>query len=101
MLKVRVLTAVLLLPIALLVLFIFPEDSFAFGVGLIVLIGAWEWIRLSGAVNRLITLNLLLILAGALSLVVFSTSDLRPDNLIYWLYFLGRGSDNGHCVSYE
>ena len=66
MLKVRVLTAVLLLPIALLVLFIFPEDSFAFGVGLIILIGAWEWIRLSGAVHRLVTLNLLLILAGAL-----------------------------------
>ena len=66
MLKVRVLTAVVLLPVALLVLFIFPEHSFAFGVGLIVLIGAWEWIRLSGLVNRLITLNLLLILAGAL-----------------------------------
>ena len=72
MLKVRILTAVLLLPIALLVFFIFPEDSFAFGVGLILLIGAWEWIRLSGLVNRLIRLNLLLIFSGAL----------------VWLYFL-------------
>ena len=66
MLKVRVLTAVVLLPVALLVLFVFPEDAFAFSVGLVVLIGAWEWIRLSGVVNRLVTLNLLLILAGAL-----------------------------------
>ena len=66
MLKVRVLTAVVLLPVALLVLFVFPEDAFAFSVGLVVLIGAWEWIRLSGVVNRLVTLNLLLILAGTL-----------------------------------
>ena len=66
MLKVRVLTAVVLLPVALLVLFVFPEDAFAFSVGLVVLIGAWEWIRLSGVVNRLVTLNLLVILAGTL-----------------------------------
>lgn len=66
MLKVRVLTAMVLLPVALLVLFVFPEDAFAFSVGLVVLVGAWEWIRLSGVVNRLVTLNLLLILAGAL-----------------------------------
>ena len=48
MLKVRILTAAVLLPVALLVLFVLPEDAFAFSVGLIVLIGAWEWIRLSG-----------------------------------------------------
>ncbi|HBX26702.1 MAG TPA: phosphatidate cytidylyltransferase [Gammaproteobacteria bacterium] len=66
MLKARVLTAVVILPVALLVLFVFPEDAFAFSVGVIVLIGAWEWIRLSGVVNRLVTLYLLLILSGAL-----------------------------------
>ena len=66
MLKARVLTAVVLLPIALLVIFVFPEHTFAFSVGLIVLTGAWEWIRLSGILNRLVTLNLLLILAATL-----------------------------------
>ena len=66
MLKVRILTAVVMLPVALLVLFVFSEDAFAFSVGVIVAIGAWEWIRLSGVVNRLVTLYLLLILSGAL-----------------------------------
>ena len=66
MLKVRILTAVVMLPVAVLVLFVFSEDAFAFSVGVIVAIGAWEWIRLSGVVNRLVTLYLLLILSGAL-----------------------------------
>lgn len=66
MLKVRILTAVVMLPVAVLVLFVFSEDAFAFSIGVIVAIGAWEWIRLSGVVNRLVTLYLLLILSGAL-----------------------------------
>lgn len=47
MLKARVITALVLLPVALLILFVLPEDAFAMSVGLIVLVGAWEWIRLS------------------------------------------------------
>ncbi len=63
MLKARILTSLVMLPAALMVLFVLPEDAFAICVGLIVLIGAWEWIRLSGLAGQILT--------GAL-LVVFS-----------------------------
>lgn len=48
MLKLRMLTAFGLLPIALAILFLLPELWFAISVGLILLVGAWEWTRLSG-----------------------------------------------------
>ena len=41
--------------IALSILFVVPEDAFAMCVGLIVLVGAWEWIRLSGFGGQLLT----------------------------------------------
>jgi phosphatidate cytidylyltransferase len=66
MLKARVLTALVMLPIALLVLFVLPEDAFAVCIGLIVLVGAWEWIRLSGPVSQLLTLTLLVVFSGVL-----------------------------------
>jgi phosphatidate cytidylyltransferase len=66
MLKARVLTALVMLPIALLILFVLPEDAFAVCIGLIVLVGAWEWIRLSGLVNQLLTLILLVGFSGVL-----------------------------------
>jgi phosphatidate cytidylyltransferase len=66
MLKARVLTALVMLPIALLVLFVLPEDAFAMCIGLIVLVGAWEWIRLSGPVSQLLTLTLLVVFSGVL-----------------------------------
>jgi phosphatidate cytidylyltransferase len=66
MLKARVLTALIMLPIALLILFVLPEDAFAMCIGLIVLVGAWEWIRLSGSVSQLLTLTLLVVFSGVL-----------------------------------
>jgi phosphatidate cytidylyltransferase len=66
MLKARVLTALVMLPIALLVLFVLPEDAFAVCIGLIVLVGAWEWIRLSGPVSQPLTLTLLVVFSGVL-----------------------------------
>ena len=66
MLKVRILTALVLLPVALLIFFVLPEDAFAISVGLIVLVGAWEWIRLSGLVNPVLTWVLLALFAGIL-----------------------------------
>jgi phosphatidate cytidylyltransferase len=66
MLKARVLTALVMLPIALLVLFVLPEDAFAVCISLIVLVGAWEWIRLSGLVSQLLTLILLVGFSGVL-----------------------------------
>jgi phosphatidate cytidylyltransferase len=66
MLKARVLTALVMLPIALLILFVLPEDAFAVCIGLIVLVGAWEWIRLSGPVSQSLTLTLLVVFSGVL-----------------------------------
>jgi phosphatidate cytidylyltransferase len=66
MLKARVITALLMLPIALLILFVLPEKAFAVSVGLIVLVGAWEWIRLSGLENRPLTIALLSLFTCAL-----------------------------------
>ena len=87
MLKVRVLTAVVLLPVALLVLFVLPEDAFAFSVGLVVLIGAWEWIRLSGCSQPTCYTKFITNLGGRFDLVVFSTPDTCARTLVYRLYF--------------
>ena len=77
MLKVRVPTAVVLLPASLFIFFVFPEDAFAFSVGLVVLIGAWEWIRLSGSQSTCYT-EFITNLGGRFDLVVFSTLSYVP-----------------------
>lgn len=66
MLKARVFTALTLLPVALLILFVLPLDAFAVAVGAILLLGAWEWVRLSGLVSRIARWPLLLLFAGLL-----------------------------------
>lgn len=104
MLKQRVLTALVLLPIALAGFFWLQGGAFALFVGAVVVLGAWEWARLSGwttAASRigyavLVTLLLLVLhgvplLApvllvvgvlwwGAATLLVLSF----PDSAQYW-----------------
>lgn len=84
MLKSRILTALVLLPVALLILFVLPEDAFAMSVGLIALVGAWEWIRLSGLINRVLTWALLALFSG-----ILISSYLLP--LVYVPMLLGIG----------
>jgi len=48
MLKLRVVTAIVLLAIVLLLVFRAPPGLFAFGITLIATAGAWEWSRLGG-----------------------------------------------------
>lgn len=48
MLKIRVLTAVILGPLFILGVFLLPPTWFALLAGAVVLLGAWEWARLSG-----------------------------------------------------
>lgn len=48
MLKIRVLTAAVLGPLFILGVFYLPAPYFALLVGVVVLMGAWEWARLSG-----------------------------------------------------
>ncbi|MEN2394686.1 phosphatidate cytidylyltransferase [Pseudomonas halotolerans] len=48
MLKQRIITALILLPIALGGFFLLKGASFALFIGLVVTLGAWEWARLAG-----------------------------------------------------
>lgn len=48
MLKQRVITALILLPIALCGFFLLEGTGFALFIGLVVITGAWEWARLAG-----------------------------------------------------
>ena len=48
MLLKRVLTALVIAPIAIAGLFFLPQTQFAVFVGAIIMIGAWEWGRLAG-----------------------------------------------------
>lgn len=48
MLKQRIITALILLPIALCGFFLLDGSNFALFIGLVVTLGAWEWARLAG-----------------------------------------------------
>jgi phosphatidate cytidylyltransferase len=48
MLRLRLLTAAVLVPAALAGLFLLPNRAWALASGIFVLVGAWEWARLSG-----------------------------------------------------
>jgi phosphatidate cytidylyltransferase len=53
MLKQRILTAFILIPIVLAILFYLPPLAFCFLVSFIFLIGAWEWSALMGLHSKL------------------------------------------------
>ena len=53
MLKQRIITALILLPIALCGFFLLDGSSFALFIGLVVTLGAWEWARLAGFTSQL------------------------------------------------
>ena len=84
MLRTRILTALILFPIALLILFASTVNIFAVSVGLIVLVAAWEWIHLSCSVNRARTC---ILLAAILVLLVGSYSL----SSVYALVIIGCG----------
>lgn len=67
MLLHRVLTALILLPLVIVGVLFLPSDGFALGLAVVVLLGAAEWVRLSGLVSLLE--RLLFLLAVALGLL--------------------------------
>jgi len=48
MLKQRIITAAILLPIAIIGFFLLEGLAFAVFIGLVVALGAWEWARMAG-----------------------------------------------------
>ena len=48
MLKKRILTALVLIPLTVWALFAWPQPAFAAFLGVFILIGAWEWTALCG-----------------------------------------------------
>lgn len=72
MLKTRIITALLLLPLALAALFVLPAEWFRYLAGILLLIGSWEFSRLAGL--KLLPGGVLLVLTQAAVMVVMLIS---------------------------
>ncbi|WP_407296141.1 phosphatidate cytidylyltransferase [Stutzerimonas zhaodongensis] len=88
MLKQRIITAAILLPIALIGFFVLEGLAFALFIGTVVVLGSWEWARLAGyeaqPVRVLYAIAVALLLWG-LHLVPSLASWLLSISVIWWL----------------
>jgi len=69
MLKQRIITAAILLPIAIIGFFLLEGLAFAVFIGLVVALGAWEWARMAGFTSQPVRVGyaaLVVILLGLL-----------------------------------
>ncbi|MDI3322961.1 phosphatidate cytidylyltransferase [Pontibacterium granulatum] len=93
MLKARFLTAIVLAPLALVVLFLFPKDWFLLVIDGVLLLGAWEWSRLSGLKGVkdkaffIVTVALALVLLHQFEAVLPVTALLTA-GLLFWVLAL-------------
>lgn len=69
MLKQRILTALIAAPLILWSVVVFSHQAIAIELGLILVLAAWEWARLSGMTGRISRIGYSLLMAGVLSLV--------------------------------
>ena len=69
MLKQRIITALILLPIALCGFFLLDGANFALFIGLVVTLGAWEWARLAGLIAQGLRVAYAVVVAGLLMLL--------------------------------
>ena len=77
MLKQRIITALILLPIALCGFFLLDGANFALFIGLVVTLGAWEWARLAGLMAQPLRIAYAAVVAGALMLL-YILPELAP-----------------------
>jgi phosphatidate cytidylyltransferase len=88
MLKQRIITALILAPLALCGFFLLEGGSFALFIGAVVVLGAWEWARLSGFEAQSARV-LYAVVVAALLFLLYLLPDLAPwllvAALIWWL----------------
>jgi phosphatidate cytidylyltransferase len=88
MLKQRIITALILAPLALCGFFLLEGGSFALFIGAVVMLGAWEWARLSGFEAQSARV-LYAVVVGVLLFLLYLLPDLAPwllvAALIWWL----------------
>ncbi|QXH45800.1 phosphatidate cytidylyltransferase [Pseudomonas xanthosomatis] len=87
MLKQRIITALILLPVALCGFFLLNGGDFALFIGLVVTLGAWEWARLAGLVAQPLRIAYAAVVAGGLMLL-YILPELAPwvlgASVIWW-----------------
>ena len=89
MLKARILTVLVLLPLLLCALFLLPGFYWALSMLLIVLLGVAEWSRIAAYSKPAAGLYVLVTLLLGLSLLLFTDiEDLRADGISQWIYAL-------------
>lgn len=88
MLKQRIITALVLLPIALCGFFLLDGLAFALFIGAVVTLGAWEWARLAGFEAQVLRVGYAAVVA-ALLVVIYLLPALAPVLLLlavlWWL----------------
>jgi phosphatidate cytidylyltransferase len=90
MLKQRILTALILAPIALTAILFLPIDYFQYAVVFVMGLGAYEWANMSGLIQRRMKLGFTLLITSIcllLSLAVPAT-DIWSQNTLHPVYYL-------------
>lgn len=88
MLKQRIITAAILLPVALIGFFLLEGLAFALFIGVVVSLGAWEWARMAGCVGQPARVGYALLVAALLA-VLYVLPVLAPwlltASVFWWL----------------
>lgn len=80
MLLQRVLTAIVLAPLMLAGIFLLPDFWFRIFIGIIVFLGAWEWVNVAGIESQVSRIALSCLLIG----ILFVINVLLPVTGLYW-----------------
>lgn len=90
MLKTRILTALMLAPVAIIGIFLLPPLGFAFFTGAVITLGAWEWANLSGYTSQRARVIYAALVAVLLVLVyAMPTLNMLWLGVVWWLIALG------------